>query len=91
MKMTPADGAELFEPNLTSPVLFSGVRAHVINGVAHLLFYVEQPDARGRVEYVVVDRMVAPVEVARAAMSSVIDALAGRPCAEYLPEGAVAH
>jgi hypothetical protein len=50
-----------------APTFFSGIRTHVVNGIAHLLFYSEQPDTTGNVEHIVVARMVAPVATARVA------------------------
>jgi hypothetical protein len=61
LTLDPADTAELVESTVNDPVLFSGVRTYVVNGVAHFLFYVEQPDSRGRIEYVIVQRMAAPL------------------------------
>jgi hypothetical protein len=50
-----------------APTFFSGIRTYVANGIAHLLFYAEQPGATGDVEHIVVARMIAPVPTGKAA------------------------
>jgi hypothetical protein len=37
---------------------FTGIRMHIVNGMAHLIFYCEQPAADGSIEFLVVARMV---------------------------------
>lgn len=59
------EGAMLLEPAVCVPTFFSGVDARVIDGIAHLLFFVEQPSCTGctgssETEYVIVARMAAP-------------------------------
>jgi hypothetical protein len=54
------EDAELVEPAVLTPTLFSGVQTVVMNGIAHLLFFSENPGACGGVEYVIVARLVAP-------------------------------
>jgi hypothetical protein len=39
---------------------FTGVRTVVIDGMAHMIFYVAQPSTNGDVEHIVVARLVAP-------------------------------
>ena len=58
---------DLDEPSVLTPTFFSGMRTYVVNGIAHLLFYSEQPNSAGEVEFVVVARMIAPVPTAKAA------------------------
>ena len=64
----------LYEPTINSTTFFSGARVAVVDGVAHLMFYVEQPSTQGGTEFVVVARMMAPL--ARAA--GVLGSVAGR-------------
>jgi hypothetical protein len=48
---------------------FTGVRVAVVDGVAHLLFYTEQPSASGGgSEFVVVSRLISPLARAKAAL-----------------------
>lgn len=82
-----ADGVELFEPCVVTPAFFSGVRLHVVRGVAHLLFYTEQPSAEGRIEFVVVARLIAPLGSAAASCEHVLkDMRRGTPMS-HLPAG----
>jgi|SRR5580658_690831 hypothetical protein len=39
-----------------APAFFSGIRTYVVNGIAQLLFYAEQPGAAGDVEHILVAR-----------------------------------
>jgi hypothetical protein len=64
----------LYEPSINSTTFFSGARVAVVDGVAHLMFYIEQPTTQGGTEFVVVARMMAPM--ARA--TSVLASLAAR-------------
>jgi len=63
-----ATGVDLIESYMNAPVLFTGVRLHVIGDVAHLIFFSEQPDASGKVEFVVVARMATTLNNAKAAI-----------------------
>jgi hypothetical protein len=51
----------LFEPSINSTTFFSGVRVAVVDGIAHLMFYQEQPSTDGRTEFIVLARMMSPV------------------------------
>jgi len=61
---------ELIEPFSNASVMFTGVKTQVVNGVAHLLFYVAQPQPTGALEHIVVARMVAPFFDAKAAIEA---------------------
>ena len=54
------EGADLIEPSLGASAFFTGIHPTVIDGIAHLVFYIEQPSTMGGVDYVVVARLVAP-------------------------------
>jgi hypothetical protein len=62
-------------------VFFSGVRAIVIDGIAHLLFYAQQPAAGGEIEYVMVARLVAPEMRAAACLTHAVMEIAKGPVA----------
>jgi hypothetical protein len=66
---------ELVSVSDIAPIFFSGIRTYVVNGIAHLLFYAEQPGASGDVEHIVVARMVAPVPTAKAACGRATDTM----------------
>jgi hypothetical protein len=65
-----AAGVDLIEPYMNAPSLFSGVRIFVTGDVAHLIFYNQQPDANGKVEFVVTARLAAPIGKAKAAIQA---------------------
>ena len=51
---------ELLEPYVVTPIFFTGAKTQVLNGVAYMVFYAEQPSTDGeRVETVVIARLVA--------------------------------
>jgi hypothetical protein len=54
------EGTYLAEAGVGVTCFFTGVRTTMIGGIAHLLFYTEQPGASGDTEYVVVARLAAP-------------------------------
>jgi hypothetical protein len=86
--MDAADGAEIFEPCMISTTLFSGVRMHLVGGVAHLLFYAAQPPIDGRIEFHLVARMVAPAADAKLSLDRVAKAFTLRPLqSSFVPEG----
>jgi hypothetical protein len=63
-----AAGADLIEPYMNAPSLFSGVRIFVVGDVAHMIFYNQQPDCNGKPEFVVTARLAAPIGKAKAAI-----------------------
>jgi hypothetical protein len=63
-------------------VFFSGVRAIVIDGIEHLLFYAQQPAAGGEIEYVMVaPRLAAPEMRAAACLTHAVMEIAKGPVA----------
>jgi hypothetical protein len=75
-----------------APTLFSGIRTCVVYGIAHLLFYAEQPRATGNVEHMVVARMIAPVPTAKAACGRAAETMRlGRREGAPYPHGVLAN
>lgn len=90
--MDPAAGFDLLEQWDAPPTFFSGVRTHIVNGIAHLLFYLEWPDSRGQVEYIVVARMIAPVSTVKASLDYAKRELCNAaPAISYLSDGLAAN
>ena len=86
--MDVADGCEIFEPYSVTTTPFSGIRMHLVGGVAHLLFYMAQPTADGRVEYVLVARMVAPAAEAKLSLDRAAKAFGlAQVQSSFVPEG----
>jgi len=86
----PTSRFSMNESCYTTSIFYGGVRTYVVNGVAHMLFYVEQPGSDGQIEYYVVARMVAPVGMARAAAARMADSMRPEAIAPVLrcaPEG----
>ena len=86
--MDAADGADILEPYTVSTAPFSGIRMHLVGGVAHLLFYMAQPTTDGRVEYVLIARMVAPAADAKLSLDRAAKAFGLKPVQpSFVPEG----
>ena len=64
------NGADVIEPAVNQSVFFTGIRATAVNGVAHLILYVEQPSAHGGTEFVVIARLVTPLSRAKAILET---------------------
>jgi hypothetical protein len=75
------EGAELCEPGVNGSIFFTGIKAVVVNGTAHLLCYLEQPSAYRDVEYVVVARLVAAEAQAVASLTDAVMQIAKVPTA----------
>src|SRR5947209_5372211 len=68
---------ELVEPVANPTIYFTGVRASVVNGTAHLLLYVEQPCTFDKAtEFVVVARLTTPLARAKAVLDFAAERLA---------------
>jgi hypothetical protein len=75
----------LIEANCNVPSFFTGVRTMIVNGMAYLIFYAEQPDTSGRIEYIVVGRLVAPEMRAAACLTHAAMEIAKGPVAIERP------
>lgn len=65
------DDIELTELSVNPTSPFTGIRTAIIKGVAHLIFYVEQPSSlSGAPEFVVVGRFAAPLPHAKAILDA---------------------
>jgi hypothetical protein len=60
-----------YEPSINPTTFFSEARVAVIDGVAHLVFCIEQPSTQGGTEFVVVARMMASFARAASVLSSI--------------------
>jgi hypothetical protein len=68
-----SDDVELLEQIVNPCVYFTGIRAAAVDGVADLMFYVEQPSTYGGgTECAVIARLMTPLARAKAVLDSAI-------------------
>jgi hypothetical protein len=75
----PADA--FLSDGVSAAAFFTGVRTVVMDGIAHLIFYVAQPGPTGDVEYAAVARLAAPEMRAAAVLTNAALQIAKGPSA----------